>query len=592
MLDVRALITKGLELAGPEPVLLAAPFHVPDVIAREFVRNGQVAGVVVEGREQTDPELRALGRWVGTGHSRFQLEPNVPKAMLFLGTRFELGGRILLECARRRIGRIYHLEGGGGFASLVPWMELKARAVPLILSRVGRLRSVSKAAEMALGLSRASFAEGYRELIEQTEYLRLPADAFDSRHAMLFAGSLGPGGAERQIAYCARGIARAGGWRVGAAVENLTPPLGNFHEATIREAGAEVHLIPMSGAEEHLDPRATELLGHLERRYGVIGLHNVAHNVLSIAFFLRQTRPGLVHTWMDASNVRVGLAAAITGIPHLVMFGRSVAPDHFMIFQPYMREGYRALMERSRDAVLLNNSRAGATDYARWLGIDGSKIAVIPNGFEFPETSYCESGMALRRSLGWNENHVVLGGLLRFSEEKRPGLWVDVAEQFVEAAPHHRAVAYGDGPLREQLLDRIASRGLSERIKLPGITKDAWSSLAAASLFLLTSRMEGLPNVLIEAQAVEVPVVSVAVGGAPETFEHSATGVLVTDQSPRAIAEACLALARDPERLRAMGAVGREFVQRNFSAERMVKSTLALYEQVVSAGIGSKRNDG
>ena len=582
MLDVRALITKGIELAGPEPVLLAAPFHVPDVIAREFVRNGQVSGVVVEGREEREPDLPVLGRWIGIDHARFQLEPNVPKTMLFLGTRFELGGRILVECARRGVRRIYHLEGGDGFNSLVPWVELKTRAVPLILSRLGRLRVVSRAADVALGLSKASFAEGYKELMERAEYLRLPAEAFDTRHVMLFAGSLGPGGAERQIAYCARGVARAGGWRVGVAVENLTPPLGNFHEATIREAGAEVHLIKMWGAEEHSAPLATELLGYIQHRYGTIGLHNVAHNVLSIAFFLHQTRPGLVHTWMDASNVRVGLAAAIVGIPHLVMGGRSVAPDHFMIFQPYMRDGYRTIMQRSSDAVLLNNSRAGANDYARWLGIEGSKIQVIPNGFEFPEASFRDSGMALRRTLGWDQSHVVLGGLLRFSEEKRPGLWVEVAEKFVEAAPHHRAVAFGDGPLREELLARIANRGLSERIKLPGITKDAWSSLAAASMFLLTSRMEGLPNVLVEAQAVEVPVVSVAVGGAPETLRDGETGILVEQQSARAIAEACLALAKDPDRLRAMGVAGREFVRNQFSAERMVKSTLALYERLVA----------
>lgn len=580
MQDVRNLISRGLEGINDEQVLLAAPFHIPTVTLIEFLQRGRIAGVVIEPRDSRPiTGLPVLGRWIGVDHSQFRLEKHVPRTMLFLGTRTDIGGRILVECARRGIRHIRYLDAaGGGFASLTPWRELKARSVPLLLGRLGRVRGLSGITRRALSIANVSFENGYRELVERSEFLRLPRSAFHERRVMIYTGSLGPGGAERQIAYCARGLARSGRWQTGVAAENLTPPYGNFYERAVREAGAEVYSVDMAVSEKFSDPQIAELWSYFKQNYAAIGLHDVIQNVVSHALYLRETRPALVHTWMDACNVRVGLAAAIVGVPHLIMSGRSVAPDHFAIFQPYMRDGYRAIM-RSTPSIMLNNSRAGADDYARWLGIDPGKIKIIRNGFEFPDAVPSKAALNLLRSLGWSGRENVLGGLLRFTEEKRPDLWVETAEKFVAASPNNRAVAFGDGPMRETLLHRIQSCGLADVIKLPGITHDAWAALASFSVFLLTSRMEGLPNVLVEAQGVEIPVVSVAVGGAAETFRDGVTGVLVREESASALAAACVALAEDPLRRQEMGRAAGRFVREEFSSDRMVAEILDVYEQ-------------
>jgi glycosyltransferase involved in cell wall biosynthesis len=279
---------------------------------------------------------------------------------------------------------------------------------------------------------------------------------------------------------------------------------------------------------------------------------------------------------MDASNIRVGLAAVIVGVPAIVLSGRSVAPDHFQIFQPYMRAGYRALLKQRR-VTFLNNSRAGAKDYARWLQIPADAIEIIHNGFEFPE-NVVSIRAATRAQLGLKENDILLGGVLRFSEEKRPDLWVEVAQRFVKADPSYRAICFGDGPMREALLSKIERAGLGGRIQLPGIVNKAWEALSAFDLFLLSSRMEGLPNVLVEAQAAGLPVISPDVGGAAETFLDQDTGLLVPNDSPTELAKACLELARDRDRRAGMGRRAAAYARQEFSAERMVERTRAVYE--------------
>src|SRR5207247_3851883 len=117
--------------------------------------------------------------------------------------------------------------------------------------------------------------------------------------------------------------------------------------------------------------------------------------------FLREIierRPQIVHTWLDDINIKGGVAALLAGVPKIVVGTRSLAPNNFALFQPYMREGYRVLA-RSPNVCLLNNSEAGARDYERWIGIPKGSFKVVRNGFDFSawERERFEVGAAIYR---------------------------------------------------------------------------------------------------------------------------------------------------------------------------------------------------
>jgi glycosyltransferase involved in cell wall biosynthesis len=114
--------------------------------------------------------------------------------------------------------------------------------------------------------------------------------------------------------------------------------------------------------------------------------------------------------------------------------------------------------------------------------------------------------------------------------------------------------------------------------------------IAAMDVFVLPSLKEGLPLALLEAMALERPVVATAVGGVPEVLRHRATGVLVAPRDERALAEACLELARRPEWARTLGARARRAVENEFSHEQNGQALLEAYSRVV-AGRPTSRVD-
>jgi glycosyltransferase involved in cell wall biosynthesis len=99
------------------------------------------------------------------------------------------------------------------------------------------------------------------------------------------------------------------------------------------------------------------------------------------------------------------------------------------------------------------------------------------------------------------------------------------------------------------------------------------------TVFLLTSRVEGLPNVSIEAQHFGVPAVVAAVGGAAETINEGVTGVSVAGDDAQAFAEAVLQFLDSPEALARSKSRGPSFVQERFSVERMIAATMSVYER-------------
>jgi glycosyltransferase involved in cell wall biosynthesis len=246
-----------------------------------------------------------------------------------------------------------------------------------------------------------------------------------------------------------------------------------------------------------------------------------------------------------------------------------------------MRPGYLCLLRHRQTAAITNNSLAGAADYARWLKLPTDRFEVIHNGFEFPALSLTASSIAVRDSLGIPHDALVLGAIMRFSEEKCPYLWIQAAERVVRQVPQVRCVIFGSGVLHDDIRRTVLNLGLGDRILLPGITRDAWASLACMDVFMLTSRMEGLPNVLIEAQSVGVPVVTTGQGGMRETYSEGVTGWTASSPTPDALAAATVPLLLDGAKRTRASQAAREFVRTRFNAMKMIEATSRLFDRTI-----------
>lgn len=391
-------------------------------------------------------------------------------------------------------------------------------------------------------------------------------------------GSLGPGGSEGQLAGTLIGLAARGWEDITLLHERFMHPPNDFHLSRLKATPVVVEqLVPLHLHD--LDKWSSD--GQLIKLLALNGpLTDLGSRILAYVLEFKRIRPEVVHTWLDEINVSAGLAAAVVGVPHIVLSCRSLNPENFAFFRPYMRPLYRALV-RLPNIVMLNNSDAGARDYERWLGLSEGKVRVVHNGFDFSSllaTAELNAlASAVRSRLGIAGDAKVIGTVMRFSEEKRPLLWLEAAAAVHASEGSAQFLVVGDGSMREEIEAAIKQYGLSHAVHLVGYQEHIAASIAAMDVFLLTSRVEGLPNVLIEAQTLGVPVVTTLVGGVAETFQNGVTGLAVNEASGPALAAALLAILRDSHFMARTRELAPTIARDRFSLDQMLEGTLRAY---------------
>jgi glycosyltransferase involved in cell wall biosynthesis len=158
---------------------------------------------------------------------------------------------------------------------------------------------------------------------------------------------------------------------------------------------------------------------------------------------------------------------------------------------------------------------------------------------------------------------------------------VTLIEAWARVSRPHRLVLIGDGPLRPRLDALIATRGLADRVSLLGARDDVPRVLAQADVFVLSTRWEGFPLVIIEAMMCGLPVIATDVGGIAEAVEHQRTGMLVPPGRPDALADALNQMLNDGALRRINGEAGRQRALEQFTEARMVEQIDRVYTRAL-----------
>jgi glycosyltransferase involved in cell wall biosynthesis len=144
----------------------------------------------------------------------------------------------------------------------------------------------------------------------------------------------------------------------------------------------------------------------------------------------------------------------------------------------------------------------------------------------------------------------------------------------------------GDGPLRSELEEVAKRLGIDDRVRLAGRIgqDDLLAYYEAADVFVLTSLAEGIPVVLMEAMATQLPVVASDITGIPELIRDGQEGILVPAACADRFAEALAALAQDPERRARMGRAARRRVEEEFELRRSAEELCAVMREFAALG--------
>lgn len=241
---------------------------------------------------------------------------------------------------------------------------------------------------------------------------------------------------------------------------------------------------------------------------------------------------------------------------------------------------YRALAKVT-NVTFSANSHASANAYTEWLELPEQAIVTVHNAADaLPFTGdSADIGLWDEFSEKTNDAGFTFGGVFRFDQNKRPKLWLDFAAAALDAYPNSRFVLVGDGAELEASKLHAKKLGIDHRCLFVGKSRNVGFWLARMDALGLTSRLEGLPNVLIEAQHAGLPVISTPAGGAEETFINNKTGFLLSSTHHPSVEQFVSffgALAQNPEQRKKMAREAKLFARASFSIERILPETLSL----------------
>ena len=389
--------------------------------------------------------------------------------------------------------------------------------------------------------------------------------------------SLGPGGGERQLVNLALAQVQNAEIEPVVVARSLSE-IGqrNFFQQKLDDAGITVLSLENKqpfDLEQYssADSEALTLLSELPG--------DAAQIAVPLFHLLKLHRPRVLHLWQDLICVAGGLAGYLAGIPTIILSTRSSAPVEEDRARHYFVDGFNLLAEKPQ-VIMINNSVHGARTYEHWLGAPEGTVEVLTNGYDsagMVQSMRDQDMRSIRETANCELGSVLVGGVMRLTPEKRPDLWVETLIELVRSSDHIRGILIGIGAMRPALEERIRDAGFQDRICLVGTQSPVEPWLAAMDLLFLSSSREGLPNVLVEAQAMGTPVIATDVGGAGETFENGVTGQLVdSDCCAHEIAVKILAMINQPG-FAGMGARAQQVVGTRFSIDNVRREVSRLY---------------
>jgi glycosyltransferase involved in cell wall biosynthesis len=178
----------------------------------------------------------------------------------------------------------------------------------------------------------------------------------------------------------------------------------------------------------------------------------------------------------------------------------------------------------------------------------------------------------------------VISSIGRLSAEKGHGDLLEALAIVRATGQRVSAVVAGDGPERPTLMEQARALGLDQTVHFTGHVSEPQRILEETDLMVLPSHTEGLPNAVLEALAMNVPVLATRVGGTPEVISDGETGRLVPPRAPQAMASAILQFLTDPAPWAAMAVRGREMLERRFDFRARTRRLELLYDEVLAGG--------
>ncbi len=210
-------------------------------------------------------------------------------------------------------------------------------------------------------------------------------------------------------------------------------------------------------------------------------------------------------------------------------------------------------------------------------GIPADRVVAVPSGIDIGtfDPAVVKSDLRTELKVGGEVSLVATIAILRF--KKGHHILLDSIPAVLKEVPEMLFLIIGDGPQEKNIHEKIKAMELSEKVRMLGLRHDIPEILKAIDLCVLPTLQESLPQSLLQAMAMEKPVIGSNVGGVGEAVQDGINGYLVRPGDPSSLADAIIKILQDKEKAKAMGKEGRKIVDRSFTVEAMSKKMFDIY---------------
>lgn len=214
-------------------------------------------------------------------------------------------------------------------------------------------------------------------------------------------------------------------------------------------------------------------------------------------------------------------------------------------------------------------------------GVPRKRCFLIENAIDTVEYARKLSLADAKNRLSIPLDRLVIGGMGRLSAEKGFDLLIRAVDQLLKTGLNVELLIAGEGNEKESLQNLISQLGLEDRIRLLGYRTDTKELFQAMDVFALSSFREGLPNVVLEAMALEVPIAATRVAGMPRLIQSGENGLLIEPGSVEQLAGALASLIRDAGLRQRLAAAARQTIEKNHNFRIRMDKIAALYDSLL-----------
>lgn len=297
---------------------------------------------------------------------------------------------------------------------------------------------------------------------------------------------------------------------------------------------------------------------------------------VAIHRILRRYRPDIVHVNSSRDSWLVALAARLVCPRPKIVRSRHISV-------PLNRNLLTRLLYRKLfDFVIVTGGALNRQALIERDGLDPDCVDGFPIGIDTAHFRPGRPAQDLKEELGIPGHHRLIGIVSYLRAYKGHRYFVEAAAQVLSRVENVTFVIIGEGPEELNLRLQIADLGLTDRVLLLGYREDQVEAMRSLDVFVLPSvEADTIPQALMQALAVGLPVVSTSFGSIPDVVKHGETGLLAVPRDSASLAEQIVVMLQDePLRMR-LGTNGRRLIEDHYSLHRMLARLETIYKRVL-----------